>query len=230
MKLKELYNSVTLGINPKPVFREVIEYLNTIIRLINSRENGYRSILNVTLLAKEAAEGNTFSDFDVGMSTMSGAVADYGIFMDYFEYDSDDYKLSIKTNSLITKITAIYVDDVLWRNVPYQDVKDGNNADRYIYCSRGRDIYFPIDIESGTTSIKMDIMKRYDLISSPDDKDGEYNDMPDTYYQELVSGAIYLITSKEAIAQVNREIFNNEKYRTKSLEIPNSYIKLKNFW
>jgi len=223
VKLNDLYNSITVGINPKPQFREVMEAVNTIIRLVNSRKSDHRVLYDL-----KRTTGTNIEDMDEtlieNLDTVN--ISDMGTYSDDVTYNATNYTLTVKNSALITRIEAIFVDDVLWTQENYETIKDTNNSNLYIYSMIGRVIYFPTDIGSTEKVIKVLARKMYEPIATPDDKTGEYTDMPETYYQELVSGAVYLLTTKEAIAQVNADIFRNEQNKTKSIEVGSSFIQL----
>jgi hypothetical protein len=221
MLLKNLYNSITVGIKPTPQFAEVMEAVNTIIRQINSQKDDHRVLYNLKRSTETNIEDMSTTNIEL-LDTEN--IQDTGMYSAGISYDSDLYAYTIRNDSAITYVEGVFVNDVLWTKRDFEVVRATGNSNAEIYDMQGRVIYFPYDIGASDNVVKLIVRKCYEPIPAQSDDTGEYVGMPELYYQQLVSGAIYMLTAKDAIAQINKEIYDNLKNKSKSIEVVSSFL------
>lgn len=223
MYVSNLINSVkeVFYVNT-PNNNEIISAINMIIRDINLTAYQVKEINYIfteddsrTIDAENQTTIDLMSDTIIDMLGIIAPIdrkGDYKTGDNYsFEYDPDNYVLTLP-NGVIGVVDILY-DNYILEHHDMEYVK--NLATDLCYCAIGNKIYFSEDIQTvgSTDNIKIIAKLNYPIILT---KDEDYNYLPANSYSLLVSGAIYLLTTRpkyrdETLLALHSNIYNTSK-------------------
>jgi len=218
LEFQAMYDEIVSVMPEAPLKNEVLLALNKALRRMNSKMTPEKKIITLS-----GSEGAT-SIGDMTTTKISGLtdykIGEYTRFGSEFSYDADEYALKIDHS--ITRVIAVYLDDVPWEHYDYETVKDTANATAYIYHFDGRYIYFPKDIEASAEVIKLQVEMYF-----PDIEEG-FILVPYTYRSMLVDGATYFL-------MMQPKYRDSDQYKTYFKEIKKNFydqieeMEMKNF-
>lgn len=230
MKFSDLYQDIAIELPTQPNLNIVKVEINKIIRRVNDEIGLWRELIKVTpSTITTDIEGMTTTAIE-NLSTTN--IEDYGRFRWDWDWDSVDKVLRLSDD--IVEVLEVYIDDVEWSAMSYQEVKDSDNATEKIFAQIGRFIYFPIDLGSSTEICQIRVKRSFSYVDTVLTDQSEV-DLPESYRQLLVSGVLLSLTSRgkfkdELVLKLNKEMFEREyislSNQYENLEVITSYGKL----
>lgn len=229
MKFHDIYQDIAMELPRQPNLNIVKAEINKVIRRVNDEIGLWRELIKVTpSTITEDIESMTTTNIE-GLNETD--IESYGRFRFGWDYDSVDNVLRLSDD--VVEVLELYIDDEEWECVPYEEVKDSNNATEEIYAQIGRFIYFPIDLSTSTKICRVRVKRSFSYVDSTLTTQAEI-DLPESYRQLLVSGALLALSSRasykdEDIFKINKEIFEREyislRHQYENLETVTNYEK-----
>jgi len=212
----DVYQDIALELPQQPNISIVKAEVNKVIRRINDEIGLWQQLVQVSPSA--ISQSIDLMATTVINLEITDEVEDYGRFRFEYDYTSGESRLRLEDN--IVEIQEVYLDNVEWEQVPYQKVKDSNNATENYWAQIGRFIYFPKDLSTTTEILRLRVKKSYSFLDNVVGKDSII-DLPESYRQLLISGVLYALTARPKfkdpdIFSVNKEIFDMELFSLKN--------------
>lgn len=210
LRFYDIYQDIAIELPEQPNINIVKAEINKVIRRVNDEIGLWRELIQVTpssiVTAIDGMTTNSIEDEE------DDEIEDYGRIRFDFDYNTTDYRLRLSDD--IYEVKEVYVDDVEWDKVSYEDVKDSDNASEKYWAQIGRFLYFPLDLATDSGILKIRVKKQYSYVDNVVNKDAVV-DLPENYRQLLISGALFALTSRvkyrdENVFKVNKEIFERE--------------------
>ena len=218
IKFMELYNDISVELPIQPNLMEVKTEINKVVHRIEDEIGLWRALLNVSVGTHIYTIDDT--SFTTAIESITTNVDEFGRFEGTFDFDSTEKKLRIPDR--IVEVKEIYIDNEEWKQVTYAEVKDSNNASEKIFHQVGKFVYFPVDLSTETTTLKIRVKSMYGGVTEYDGygiEDATVS-IPTFYQQMLISGVIMNLTVRQKYKDVdlynhNKEIFERELVQLK---------------
>lgn len=227
MKFSHLYKDIASELDKNPNRNMVRLELNKIIRRINSELGVFRKLVGVTsgAMITDWQNLDTYDWEDIEEYNWNT----WGRFNSNWIWDVAEKKLLLADEVL--RVRRIIIDDEEWTHKSFEYVKDSNNSTKHIYHQVGRYVYFPIDLDSTTQEVKMEIIKRFGMYIDTDEID-----LPEDFRPLLIAGVLCSLFNKKYgyndkdIYQMQKNIYEQEFYEIREtynlIESP-SYLEAK---
>ena len=190
MSFLEVYQDVAGALSKQVGYGIVKRELNKGIHQINDEIGLFDAIVKVTV----GTETTTLDGNTTVFQSITTNVNELGRFSLEWNWDSDTK--SVKLPDYVSEFKQAFVDDEEWENVPYDVMKDSENASEKIWHQTGRFVYFPIDLASETKILRVRVKMMYPGIrdfAGYSVLDSQIY-LPHHYRMLLVSSAIMNIT------------------------------------
>jgi hypothetical protein len=215
MNIRDMYNDVSSTFSQPAGYNEVVGAFNTIIRRINAEMELPDQAIDITeQWTTPWADWSDYAWEDLDSTTERWDRMTR--FTQGFYWDADEYSLTVPRN--IVKVTKVYVDDIEYDCVGWDEMKAKDSGDRY-FSQVGRKLYFIDDIESGTNEIFMECKQLYPQIDGDD-----YTSMPENFYALLVNGAIYMLSVKPKYKNDNLTLIYKEAFDREWLSLTDQIL------
>ena len=223
LNFMEVYSDIAMELPKQPNISIVRAEVNKVIRRINDEIGLWREMVRVSAGTIQT----DWEDLDDNVWQLEGEQTWdlWGKFTHGWDWDDEDYILRL--SDIVVEVDEVYVDDEIWENVTYEEVKDTNNSSEKIYCQIGRYVYFPIDLATTTKICDIRVKMSYSFVESTI-IDSTVIDLPESYRQMLISGCLLALTNRGQykdpdVFAVNKEIFELEhsslKFQYDNLEV-----------
>jgi len=233
LNFMEIFADIAVELPEQPNIGIVRIEINKVIRRVNDEIGLWREMIRVA--AGTITSGwqnlatNTWDNEDVQTWDM------WGKFAHGWDYDQTNYILRLADT--VVEVEEVYFDGEEWECVPYQEVKDTNNASEEIYAQIGRYLYFPFDLKTSSKVCDIRVKQNYSFLESVV-IDSTVIDLPESYRQLLISGALYALSSRqkfkdEDLFKLHKETFDRElsalKRQYYNLEVDTNYDPIYNY-
>jgi len=182
IQIDTLINEISMNFIEPPLRNTIIASINSVIHRINSLIGKENKMIDIS------GNGTNWEDITTNWEDLTTNWEDLGVMVDGFTYDTAENKLTIPIT--IDKVFDFWVDDEIYYQKTYQEVKNGSILDKS-YCQIGSDVYFSGDITDGNPVLKAQVSQNY-----ADIKD-DYVTLSYDYQSLLVSGGITMLTSMQ---------------------------------
>jgi len=210
LNFMDIYADIAIELPKQPNVGIVRTEINKIIRRINDEIGLWKEMVRVAAgtlttgwqnLDSNNWDAEDDQDWDM-----------WGKFTHGWDYDATDNILRLADT--VVEVEEVYIDDVEWQAVSYEVVKDSDNSTEKIYAQIGRYIYFPFDLSTSSSICDIRVNMSYSFVEE-NVSSGTSIDLPESYRQMLISGALFSLTSREKykdpdVFSVNKEIFERE--------------------
>ncbi len=183
--IQEYRNLINLEFNNPVGGNEIDAAINWVIHKINLLVGGQKVLLEATGVGEEDWDDvstDNWEDWD------TGDWESLGRFKNLFDWDSDDYSLTIPDN--IVTVEIIYLNYQKYESVTYDKMK--NNTDSYYFTKIDNKIYFAKDLHAATEDIK--ILCR---INWTDIDNEGYIFVPNQWKDIIVAGAVMRLGTRD---------------------------------
>ena len=224
MKFIDIYYDISAELPEQPNLKLVEIELNKVIRMINDTLGLWRelTIVSTGTMTTSLDDAATW-DNDIDASTTFWNEA--GRFNMDWNWDTDDKRLTMSDN--VVELLGVYIDDVEWEYKSYQAVKDSTNSAEKIYNQTGRYVYFPVNLDTETTTLKLDCKKTYSFVniavSGVEFGKETPVDLPEAYRQLLISGVVMALTLRPKYKDANLYMHNKEIFEKEYTELKDRY-------
>jgi len=227
MKFHDIFQDIAMELPTQPNLNIVKAEINKVIRRVNDEIGLWRELIKVT--------PSTITTDIESMSTTNiedledNDIENYGRFL--FDWDWDSVDNFLRLSDDVVEVLEVYIDDEEWECVPYEEVKDSENATEKIYAQIGRFVYFPIDLATSTKICKIRVKRSFSYVDATLTSQAQV-DLPESYRQLLISGALLALSSRgkykdEDIFKINKEVFEREfvslRHQYENLEVSTNY-------
>jgi hypothetical protein len=224
MKFIDIYYDISAELPQQPGLKLIEIELNKVIRMINDTLGLWRELTDVST--------GTLTSYIEAVASWDNNIEDTTLFwneagrfnMDW-NWDSDEKRLTMSDN--VVELMGVYIDNVEWEYKSYQEVSDSDNSSEKIYNQTGRFVYFPVDLDSETTTFKLDCKKNYSFVNiAVDGEDfGQSSpvDLPEAYRQLLISGVVMALTLRPKFKDPDLYAHNKEIFDKEYMELKDRY-------
>ena len=155
MSFLEVYQDIAGAFTNQPGYGIVKRELNKGIHQINDEIGLFNAMVLVTTGTEISPVDGITSDIDL-ITTQCEKLGRFAL-----EWDWDSHTKSIKLPDYVSEFKQAFVDDEEWENVPYDVIKDSENASEKIWHQTGRFVYFPIDFATETKILRVRVKMMY---------------------------------------------------------------------
>ena len=126
LKFYDIYADIAMELPSQPNLNIVKAEINKVIRRVNDEIGLWRELVTVTP-STITTDIESMSTTNIeSLSTTN--IEDFGRFRFGWDWDSTDKV--IRLEDTVVEVLEVYIDDVEWKNVEYQEVKDTNNSSK----------------------------------------------------------------------------------------------------
>ena len=218
----EIFNDVAVELPMQPNLMEVKTEINKVVHRIEDEVGLWRALITVTIGTSSDFINDDTNDVD----EISTDVDKMGRFSSDFEWDVSEKRLRLPDS--IVEVKEVYINDEEWKQLTYAEVKDSNNSSEEIFHQVGKFIYFPIDLATKTTTLKIRVKSMYGGVTEYDGYGLENQTvrMPPFYRQMLVSGVLMNLTVRPKYKDVDLYTHNKEIYEREVVQLRTNYDNL----
>ena len=220
----EIFNDVAIELPIQPNLMEIKTEINKMIHRIEDEVGLWRALITVNIGTQTTTTDDTSETTDIESITTD--IEAMGRFTDEFVFDSTEKRLRLPDN--IVEVNEVYIDDEEWENVTYEEVKDTNNSSEEIFHQVGKFIYFPKDLSSETTILKLKVKSMYGGVTEYDGYgiQDQTVSLPPFYRQMLVSGVIMNLTIRQKYKDVDLYKHSKDVYERELIQLKENYDDL----
>ena len=221
LRFYDIYQDIALELAEQPNVNIVRAEINKVIRRINDEVGLWRELVQVTpsTITTVIDEMTTTA---IELET-TDYIENYGRIRFDWHYNPTLKRLRLSDD--IYEVLEVYIDDVEWKKVKYEVVKDSDNASESYWSQIGRFIYFPIDLADTSGILQIRVKKQYSYLENVVSKDAII-DLPENFRQLLISGALYSLTSRPKYFDENIFNINKETYERELQSLKFNYVNL----
>ena len=210
LNFMDVYADIAMELPEQPNVGIVRAEINKVIRRVNDEIGLWREMVRVaagTLTSGwQELDADEWEDEDTQTWDM------WGKFSHGWDYDQTNYILRL--SDVVVEVEEVYFDSVEWKCVPYETVKDSDNASEKYYAQIGRYLYFPFDLKTSSAVCDIRVKQSYSFVAAAITSSSAI-DLPESYRQMLISGVLFALTSRSKykdpdVFKVNKEIFERE--------------------
>ena len=211
IKFDDLFKDIASEFSVQPNRNLVKLEIDKLLRRFNSELGLWKTIIRVDV-GDFSDNWEDWEDYDWESQTTYNWI-ELGRWSYGWDYDTDEYKLTLSEDVL--EVLRVYIDDVEWENKPFEYVKDSNNSSEYVYHQIGKELYFPIDLDSGSQELRLKVKRKF---NQSDIEDGI--DLPDDFRPLIVAGVVMSLArgakhKDEDTFVANSEIYKYEFYQNR---------------
>ena len=221
MLFYDIYQDIAIELPEQPNINIVRSEINKVIRRINHEIGLWRELIQVspsTITTTIDSMSTTNIDADT-----SDTIEDMGRFRFGWDWSSSYKRLRLDDN--VIEVKEVYLDNVEWQKVDYEKVSDSNNSTEKYWAQIGRFIYFPKDLADSSEILKIRANKTYSFISNVIDENAII-DLPESYRQLLISGALFSLTSRPKYKDPDIFALHKETYDKELVALRAQYVNL----
>ena len=224
VKFMDIFNDIAIELPIQPNLMEVKTEINKVIHRIEDEVGLWRALITVTIGKETTTTDDTSETTDIEDITTN--IEEMGRFADNFIFDSGEKRLRLPDN--IVEVNEVYIDDEEWKNVTYEEVKDTNNSSEKIFHQIGKFIFFPKDLNSETTILKLKVKSMYGGVSEYDGYgvQDQTVSLPPFYRQMLVSGVVMSLTIRQKYKDVDLYKHSKDVYERELIQLKENYDDL----
>lgn len=218
----EIFNDVAVELPMQPNLMEIKTEINKVVHRIEDEVGLWRALITVTI-------GTSSDNIDVTTTDVNLITTDtdkLGRFSSEYVWYASEKRLRIPDS--IVEVNEVYIDNEEWKQVTYAEVKDSNNSSEKIFHQIGKFIYFPVDLATETTTLKIRVKSMYGGVTEYDGYgigDQTVN-MPPFYRQMLVSGVLMNLTVRQKYKDVDLYTHNKDIYEREVVQLKQNYDNL----
>jgi len=221
MLFYDIYQDIAIELPEQPNINIVRSEINKVIRRINHEIGLWRELIQVSpSTITTTIDSMTTTNID---ADTSDTIEDMGRFRFGWDWSSSFKRLRLDDN--VIEVKEVYLDNEEWQKVDYEKVSDSNNSTEKYWSQIGRFIYFPKDLAGSSEILKIRANKTYSFIDNVIDEDAII-DLPESYRQLLISGALYSLTSRPKYKDPDIFALHKETFEKELVALRAQYVNL----
>lgn len=224
IKFMEIYNDISVELPIQPNLMEVKTEINKVVHRIEDEIGLWRALVTVTVGTHTTTIDDT-SDTTVFENETTN-IGELGRFRDDYVFDSTEKRLRVPDS--VVEVKEVYIDDEEWQQVTYKEVKDSNNSSEKIFHQIGKFIFFPVDLSTATTILKLKVKSMYGGVTEYDGygiEDATVN-IPTFYQQMLISGVLINLSIRQKYKDIDLYKHNKEIFERELVQLKRNYDNL----